>query len=208
MSGPMLSTTLEAATGKVVAVSSQLYQPPSHPEFDFLTAEDVADLDVEGLQGYNAYDAEDWDHFVKTMRWAKALSFILLGIGIVCSYCSLHIDISYSSSLFTCFLCSICSLVLLYLFLVSYKDLLVLIALIIAWANLGVFLCALAFAIVSLFLYANTFSFGLLAASAVGSLIAVALAVNVAAVHQAFPLFDDNDLSRIAKEERCCGMCK
>ena len=37
MSAPMLSTTLEAATGKVVAVSSQLYQPPSHPEFDFLT---------------------------------------------------------------------------------------------------------------------------------------------------------------------------
>ena len=37
MSGPMLSTTLEAATGYVVAVSSQLYQPPSHPEFDFLT---------------------------------------------------------------------------------------------------------------------------------------------------------------------------
>ena len=37
MSAPMLSTTVEAATGKVVAVSPQLYQPPSHPDFDFLT---------------------------------------------------------------------------------------------------------------------------------------------------------------------------
>ena len=44
-------------------------------------AEDVADLDVEGLQGYNAYECSLRvlsNHFVKTMRWAKALSFILL----------------------------------------------------------------------------------------------------------------------------------
>ncbi|KAM7457487.1 hypothetical protein BLSTO_01762 [Blastocystis sp. subtype 1] len=199
MSGPMLSTTLEAATGKVVAVSSQLYQPPSHPEFDFLTAEDVADLDVEGLQGYNAYDAEDWDHFVKTMRWAKALSFILLvplHLPVECSCSSLPVPGFLQGS-------TRLDHIHFALFSTPSSN-----ALIIAWANLGVFLCALAFAIVSLFLYANTFSFGLLAASAVGSLIAVALAVNVTAVHQAFPLFDDNDLSRIAKEERCCGMCK
>lgn len=95
----------EMLEGRLVTIAPQLYRPPQYGVFDsiksvqsmcvIISAKEVADLEEEGLQGYNAFECvslswhitrseDDRSHLIRNVRWSKALVILLIVSPKVC----------------------------------------------------------------------------------------------------------------------------